>query len=413
MKSNTSLKKIYREDGSEEVISNLKTRLDQLTQTEQELKIDLNKPLKEQDPLNELNELANKKRKRTSDLKDHSRGRLLGSVPEPFTSALQVLRRLGIIFTSVYAAVQKLKKDFEMEKEDPAIVTKSLANDFDDFIAKLGSDQTHSSCPFDVECLDFKHRLKRDKIRKAPIWVKLHHVPIVAYSKCLKLPKVDAPAKTTDDGFMEVKKKKSKAKSSKSRQIEGLMLTKPALNLQYCKVKKEESSNASEKGGDFNSALFLEDSMAGLSCIDISMREFKDCVAEIKVLMLFSNRIMHRITRHWSLIFPLWLSRRLILLSSIMFVNLHDRLKSLFREGWETGNLHVNVIRLRDELDRIETDLDADPFNVDLRESEANYVGALNEALIMEEHFLKPKAKIDWLFEKGIPTQPDFFKEGN
>ncbi|GJS38061.1 hypothetical protein Tco_0536443 [Tanacetum coccineum] len=48
--------KIYREDGSEEVISNLKTRLDQLTQTEQELKIDLNKPLKEQDHLNELNE---------------------------------------------------------------------------------------------------------------------------------------------------------------------------------------------------------------------------------------------------------------------------------------------------------------------------------------------------------------------
>ncbi|GKD67034.1 hypothetical protein Tco_1309142 [Tanacetum coccineum] len=96
--------KIYREDGSDEVISNLKvsdlhsgewreviqacpnksekgwktiddlvkTRLDQLTQTEQELKIDLNKPLKEQDPLNELNELANNKRKRTSDLKDHS-----------------------------------------------------------------------------------------------------------------------------------------------------------------------------------------------------------------------------------------------------------------------------------------------------------------------------------------------------
>nr|GEY15115.1 hypothetical protein [Tanacetum cinerariifolium] len=94
-----------KEDGSDEIISNLKvsdlhleewreviqacldksekrwktiydlvkTRLDQLTQTDQELKIDLNKPLKEQDPLNELNELANKKRKRTSDLKDPSR----------------------------------------------------------------------------------------------------------------------------------------------------------------------------------------------------------------------------------------------------------------------------------------------------------------------------------------------------
>ncbi|GJT49519.1 hypothetical protein Tco_0975676 [Tanacetum coccineum] len=100
--------KIYREDGSDEVISNLK-----LTQTKQELKIDLNKPLKEQDPLNELNELANKKRKRTSDLKDHSRlfvysnmGRLLGSVPEPFSLSVAS----NIKSPKLYAAVQKLKK---------------------------------------------------------------------------------------------------------------------------------------------------------------------------------------------------------------------------------------------------------------------------------------------------------------
>ncbi|GKB67470.1 hypothetical protein Tco_0928882 [Tanacetum coccineum] len=66
--------KIYKEDGSEEVISNLKVSKDKIgsaDSNEQELKIELNKPLKEQDPLNELNELANKKRKRTSDLKDH------------------------------------------------------------------------------------------------------------------------------------------------------------------------------------------------------------------------------------------------------------------------------------------------------------------------------------------------------
>ncbi|GJT40066.1 retrovirus-related pol polyprotein from transposon TNT 1-94 [Tanacetum coccineum] len=45
--------KIYREDESKEVISNLK--------------IDLNKPLKEQDLMNELNELENKKRKKAGD----------------------------------------------------------------------------------------------------------------------------------------------------------------------------------------------------------------------------------------------------------------------------------------------------------------------------------------------------------
>ncbi|GJQ97550.1 retrovirus-related pol polyprotein from transposon TNT 1-94 [Tanacetum coccineum] len=138
--------KIYKEDGSDEVILNIKvsdlhsaewrevlqacpdkseeewktiydlvkTRVDQLTQTKQELKIDLNQPLKEQDHLNELIDLANKKRKRTSDLRDHSSPS--ASVTEvPSALALQVLRRLGSIFTSMYVTVHKLKKDSWLE----------------------------------------------------------------------------------------------------------------------------------------------------------------------------------------------------------------------------------------------------------------------------------------------------------
>ncbi|GKD73830.1 hypothetical protein Tco_1332112 [Tanacetum coccineum] len=62
-----------KEKGWKTIYGLIKTRMDYLDQTEKQLKIDFNKPLKEQDPLNELNELANKKRKRTSDLKDHSR----------------------------------------------------------------------------------------------------------------------------------------------------------------------------------------------------------------------------------------------------------------------------------------------------------------------------------------------------
>ncbi|GJY84853.1 hypothetical protein Tco_0498879 [Tanacetum coccineum] len=73
--------------------------------------IDFNKPLKKQDTLNELNDLANKKRKRTGDSTDHSRS------TKKHKSSIQheeeVLRRLGSIFTSVYAAVQKLKKAFD------------------------------------------------------------------------------------------------------------------------------------------------------------------------------------------------------------------------------------------------------------------------------------------------------------
>ncbi|GJY12574.1 hypothetical protein Tco_0381883 [Tanacetum coccineum] len=62
-----------KEKGWKTIYGLIKTRMEYLNQTEKELKIDFNKPLKEQDPLNELNDLANKKMKRTGDSKDHSR----------------------------------------------------------------------------------------------------------------------------------------------------------------------------------------------------------------------------------------------------------------------------------------------------------------------------------------------------
>ncbi|GJV95812.1 retrovirus-related pol polyprotein from transposon TNT 1-94 [Tanacetum coccineum] len=145
---------IYREDGTIEVISNVKVsdlhlaewrevvqacphrkekgwktiyglikkRMEYLNQTEKELKIEFNKPLKEQDPLNELNDLADKKRKRTSDSKDHSRStkKHKSSIQHEeegsSVSDLHVLRILGSIFTSFYASDQKLKKAYKVYK---------------------------------------------------------------------------------------------------------------------------------------------------------------------------------------------------------------------------------------------------------------------------------------------------------
>ncbi|GJT31558.1 hypothetical protein Tco_0921977 [Tanacetum coccineum] len=66
---------------------------------------------------------------------------------------------------------------------------------------------------------------------------------------------------------------------------------------------------------------------------------------------------------------------------------------------YEKGNLHENVIRLRAKLDQLQIDLDMDPGNVRLREDEAEAVLAFNEALVIEERFLKQKAKIEWLKE--------------
>ncbi|GJX27838.1 hypothetical protein Tco_0235917 [Tanacetum coccineum] len=143
--------------------------MDYIHTTEAELGINLDIPLSKQDPLDKLNDLANKKRKHADDIHDNFKAnkRLKSSVQyedhlpgivlnEPvleiffrihqgpgldvhaktFSSLLlakidkrnlnplkqmrfieqlrqyNVLRRLGIIFTSVYAAVQKLKKAF-------------------------------------------------------------------------------------------------------------------------------------------------------------------------------------------------------------------------------------------------------------------------------------------------------------
>ncbi|GKB39697.1 hypothetical protein Tco_0884639 [Tanacetum coccineum] len=62
-----------KEKGCKTIYGLIKTRMEYLDQTEKELIINFNKPLKEQDPLNELNDLTNTKRKRTSDSTDHSR----------------------------------------------------------------------------------------------------------------------------------------------------------------------------------------------------------------------------------------------------------------------------------------------------------------------------------------------------
>ncbi|GJY31247.1 hypothetical protein Tco_0414742 [Tanacetum coccineum] len=70
--------KVYREDGTSEIIPNFKasdlhlgTRMDYIHMTEAELGINLDIPLSKQDPLDKLNDLANKKRKHADDIHDY------------------------------------------------------------------------------------------------------------------------------------------------------------------------------------------------------------------------------------------------------------------------------------------------------------------------------------------------------
>ncbi|GJY95468.1 hypothetical protein Tco_0511829 [Tanacetum coccineum] len=71
--------------------------------------------------------------------------------------------------------------------------------------------------------------------------------------------------------------------------------------------------------------------------------------------------------------------------------------KSFQKLLFDQGNVHLNVKKLRFELDKVQCDQDSDPFNIALREEDVAYVKDFNEAFIMEERFLKQKAKIEWL----------------
>ncbi|GKC95837.1 hypothetical protein Tco_1161279 [Tanacetum coccineum] len=61
------------EKGWKAIFKQVKPKLDFLHHVEAELKIDFNKPLIEQDPMEELNSLTSKKRKRTDDLHEFLR----------------------------------------------------------------------------------------------------------------------------------------------------------------------------------------------------------------------------------------------------------------------------------------------------------------------------------------------------
>ncbi|GKF45186.1 hypothetical protein Tco_0131738, partial [Tanacetum coccineum] len=76
---------------------------------------------------------------------------------------------------------------------------------------------------------------------------------------------------------------------------------------------------------------------------------------------------------------------------------------------YNTGHIHERVIKLRHELDEVQKVLDTNPADLILREEEATYLQAFNEAKLDEERFLKQKTKIEWL-EVGDSNSAYFHK---
>nr|GEV48381.1 hypothetical protein [Tanacetum cinerariifolium] len=271
--------------------------------------------------------------------------------------------------------------------------------------------------------------------------------------KCPKLPKVVTNVQVSNDGFKEVKKK-ARAKKSSKKQVEGVRLTKLTLNLQYrhvekCEMSKQKvSSNENKMSagngrskpfvelikikadrkelfcsfvyahnyymnrhpmwnglcfhknyinnrlwcllGDFNASLYVDDTSIGPSTLDITMREFKECVETIEVMDV------QRTGLHFT-----WNQKPKG--KDGILRKLDRKLKGLKKPirkmMYDKGNLHANIIRLWENLNKLQNDLDNDPSNVSIREKEDVAVVTFNEAVLIEEKFLKQKAKITWLKE--------------
>ncbi|GKB77893.1 hypothetical protein Tco_0944788 [Tanacetum coccineum] len=86
------------------------------------------------------------------------------------------------------------------------------------------------------------------------------------------------------------------------------------------------------------------------------------------------------------------------------------KLKSpLNKLGWNKGNLFKRVKDLRSRLQKVHTQFDADPHNIQLRDIEARLLEEFLEAEDHEEKFLFQQAKIQWL-SKGDKNSKFFHK---
>ncbi|GJU63113.1 hypothetical protein Tco_1244948 [Tanacetum coccineum] len=159
--------------------------------------------------------------------------------------------------------------------------------------------------------------------------------------------------------------------------------------------------------GDFNVALDMEDYYSGSSTMNSKMIEFKDCVANIKVMDINSTGAYaifqpYRISDHS----PTVLKIRCLISNKpnpSKFFNFLTYKSDFWMWSqilgmlaWK-GNLHDRVTKLRFELDEVQKALDTNPKNLILREEEAEYLHAFNKAKLDEERFLKHKSKIEWL----------------
>ncbi|GJV17146.1 hypothetical protein Tco_1362469 [Tanacetum coccineum] len=190
--------------------------------------------------------------------------------------------------------------------------------------------------------------------------------------------------------------------------------------------------------GDFNVALNMEDIFSGSSKLNAAMCDFKDCVKNIKVFDINSSGLLYTWNQK-----PKGeggiLKKLDRIMGNIEFVDMFPGAYALFQPyrisdhalavlkipsllfskpkpfkfynflAHKDNFVEVVFMQLDKQLDEVQKAIDLDPSNRVLRDEEAAYIQAFNEAKIDEERFLRQKAKIEWL-EVGDSNSAYFHK---
>nr|GEV62574.1 hypothetical protein [Tanacetum cinerariifolium] len=289
--------------------------------------------------------------------------------------------------------------------------------------------------------------LSKDKVTKVPEWVKLHKVPVVAYSKdglSLFATQIGNPIMLDafTRGYNAVPNIDDEVVSHILEKIKVEYEWKPPHCLEChnegnnvennngVKLKNlfeklnEITSIVDPSGDDGEAAAFGDTNKKDNTDKDDSDRDVEEpyrisnhspAVLKLPTLtspkpkpfkffnfLAFKTRFIEVMESHWNTQIDghnmFKVVSKMKLLKKPLRKLLHDQ-----------GNLHERVNQLRLELDEVHKALDTNPADFILREEECVYVQAFNEAKLDEERFLKQKAKVDWL-EVGYTNSAYFHK---
>ncbi|GJT50639.1 RNA-directed DNA polymerase, eukaryota, reverse transcriptase zinc-binding domain protein, partial [Tanacetum coccineum] len=170
--------------------------------------------------------------------------------------------------------------------------------------------------------------------------------------------------------------------------------------------------------GDFNIALNMEDVSTGPASINAAMNDFKDCVANIKVMDVNCSGLHYTWNqkpkgRHGIL------KKLDRIMGNLGFVDkfpgvhvvfqpyrISDHAPAILKFPTLVDNKPkpFKSLNSRIELDEVQKALDKHPDDIYLRDEEAIYVQEFSDAKLDEEQFLKQKAKVYWLEAEDANT---------